>query len=685
MLNKKKSHPALNELMVGDESNYRMLFNNTADAILIANSSAKIIDVNEAACRLFGYNKKDFLKLSLKQLHPADRVKETLQIFRQLVRGSNLDKNIELQIITKNKKVRIVSASFGKIKINSRNCFIAFFRDITEKKESEMRYKILAEMAHDSIFLVDRAGRVVYVNTFGAKQFNAEPDAIVGKDIKDLFPPAIAKRQKASIDKVFHSGLPVYQENVSFFPSGEVWLSTQLTPIKDQKGRVENVMGFSRDISEVKKTEMAVKNNVSLLNSVTVTSQDGILVIDSQGKIVFYNEKFLELWKIPQKLVKTRDDKKLLSFVVSQLSNAREFLQKVNYLYRHPKEKSSDIIYFKDGRIFDRMSLPQKIDGNIMGRIWRFRDITERKKVENALILSEQKYRRLFEAAKDGILILDADSGEIREVNPYLVKMLGYSRQEFLRKKLWEIGFLKDVVASKKSFEILKSKGYVHYENMPLRTNSGASISVEFVSNVYSIDHSKVIQCNIRDITARHRAEMALANSEIRMRAIYENSPVAIVLIDLDNKFISANPAAIKLWGYSERELKNKTLGDITHPDEVKNDAVQIKLLLKGKASIYNVDKRYIRKDKKIIYCRVNTTLIKDNQTQSLHFLTIIEDITQHKEWEKEVSQEKEKYSTLVENSHDAVVLIQNGVVKYVNSAIKDITGQLPKMSSVSQ
>ncbi|MFA4848840.1 MAG: PAS domain S-box protein [Methanoregula sp.] len=137
-------------------------------------------------------------------------------------------------------------------------------------------------------------------------------------------------------------------------------------------------------------------------------------------------------------------------------------------------------------------------------------DITERKLAEEAHIASEIRYRRLFEAAQDGILILDADSGQIVDVNPFLINMLGFSREQFLGKKLWEIGLFKDIVANKDNFEELQRQEYIRYEDKPLETSDGRKIAVEFVSNVYTVDTKKVIQCNIRDITERKRAEDAL-------------------------------------------------------------------------------------------------------------------------------------------------------------------------------
>jgi diguanylate cyclase (GGDEF)-like protein/PAS domain S-box-containing protein len=131
---------------------------------------------------------------------------------------------------------------------------------------------------------------------------------------------------------------------------------------------------------------------------------------------------------------------------------------------------------------------------------------------------SELRYRRLFEAAQDGILILDAETGSITDVNPFLIKMLGYSREEFIQKKLWEVGAFKDVEASKEAFEVLQKNEYIRYEDLPLRAKSGRLVDVEFVSNVYLVGGEKVIQCNIRDITERKQAQDALLRNQAFLR-----------------------------------------------------------------------------------------------------------------------------------------------------------------------
>jgi two-component system CheB/CheR fusion protein len=160
-----------------------------------------------------------------------------------------------------------------------------------------------------------------------------------------------------------------------------------------------------------------------------------------------------------------------------------------------------------DGRWYNIRIMPYRtIDDHIDGLVMTFADISLAKVAEKALSLSETRYRLIFESAKDGILILDAESGKIVDVNPFLIQLLGYSKEQFLEKAIWEIGFLKDIVANKDIFSELQQKEIVRYENLPLETAEGRKINVEFVSNVYLVSGEKVIQCFIRETIDHHSA-----------------------------------------------------------------------------------------------------------------------------------------------------------------------------------
>jgi PAS domain S-box-containing protein len=133
-------------------------------------------------------------------------------------------------------------------------------------------------------------------------------------------------------------------------------------------------------------------------------------------------------------------------------------------------------------------------------------NVIELKRMQEGLRTSEIRYRRLFESARDGILILNAATLKITDVNPFMTELLGYSRDEFLGKELWEIGLFSDKDASQQAFRELQVSGYLRYEDLPLQSRAGKVRQVEFVSNVYEEDSHQVIQCNIRDITDRKHA-----------------------------------------------------------------------------------------------------------------------------------------------------------------------------------
>lgn len=244
-----------------------------------------------------------------------------------------------------------------------------------------------------------------------------------------------------------------------------------------------------------------------------------LLVLDQKLRVQTANRSFCTNFKIPPD--------KTINCLVYKLGDGqwnipelRELLEKVL-----PKKR-----LFRDFEVTHEFAgLGQRtmlLSGRQMDHLQRIllfiEDITDRRKSQAALQASEIRYRRLFEAARDGILLLDPTTRKITDANPFMTELLGYPLKELLGTELWQIGLLKDEKASQAAFRELKKKHFIRYENLPLQNKTGQRHEVEFVSNLYEEDGRKVIQCNIRDITERKRAQEALleAKNEISLHAI---------------------------------------------------------------------------------------------------------------------------------------------------------------------
>jgi two-component system CheB/CheR fusion protein len=363
--------------------------------------------------------------------------------------------------------------------------------------------------------------------------------------------------------------------------------------------------------SKLSDFEQANNDMKNLLNSTEIAT----LFLDKELNIRRFTDSVTEIFKLRQ-----TDTGRPFTDLVTNLqypdmgANAREVIKKLS-----PIENT---IPTNDGRWFSVRIMPYRtLDDRIDGLVITFTDITSAKQAEETLV-SENRYRRLFESAKDGILIIDAESGKIIDVNPFLIEMLGYSYGQFVEKAIWEIGSLKDIVANKEKFLELQLKKFVRYEDLPLETADGRNINVEFVSTLYLVNDNKLIQCIIRDISDRKIVEEALALYEMRYHHIFESAKDGIFFLDQETgKITDLNMSLINLIGLSKEKCTEKPIWEMgffknivkskdqffelqqkelaTYPDiKVENDNGQ-KINVEFTVNCYSVN------DKKIIQCIV--------------------------------------------------------------------------------
>lgn len=262
----------------------------------------------------------------------------------------------------------------------------------------------------------------------------------------------------------------------------------------------------------------------------------------------------------------------------------------------------------------------------------------------SALQISETRYRRLFEAAQDGILLINSKSGQIEDANPYLMEMLGYSHEQLLGKKLWEVGAFVDIGKSREMFERLQVEGYVRYSDLPLKTRAGALISVEFVSNAYDCAGVRVIQCNIRNLTD-HR----LAEDQVRKLSLaVEQSPVAIVIANLAGEMEYVNAAQLRSSGYRQEELIGR------HTRMLRSSAMSEATLADLGASleqgkIWRGEFLSERKDGSELSESAIVAPIRRPDGTTSHYVTITEDITARKRDALELDRHRHALTALVD------------------------------------
>ncbi|MDX2108651.1 MAG: PAS domain S-box protein [Verrucomicrobiota bacterium] len=259
---------------------------------------------------------------------------------------------------------------------------------------------------------------------------------------------------------------------------------------------------------------------------------------------------------------------------------------------------------------------------------------TERAEASTAETIraSEISYRRLFETALDGILILDADSGQVVDANAFVKVMLGYSQEELLDKKLWEIGPFISAGEFKRAFIELQHTDRIRYEGLRLETKGGGTVEVEFISSTFFVDQKRLIQYNIRDITQRRLTERTAS----RLAAIVESSDDAIIGKDLECTILSWNTGAENLFGYSADEMVGCSILPLIPPEKMDEELRMIEKIKHGE-NVLHFETVRLAKDGRRIDVSVTVSPIKDSAGQVVGASKVARDITEHKRAEEQI------------------------------------------------
>ncbi len=300
-------------------------------------------------------------------------------------------------------------------------------------KISEQRYRRLTENAKDMIYRMSLPdGQYKFVNNASADVFGYSPEAFYNSPglIRKVIHPAWGAYFKEQWVLLLEGKMPPFYEYQIIHSSGETkWIHQRNVLIRDENKNPVAIEGIVTDISEIKQVEIRLQEAKDVLSAILQSTADGILVANEKGHVIFHNNRFQELWQISDDLIDAGDEEKMLDFVLSQLKDPDAFLARVRKLY-NSDEEDNDTLYFVDGRIFERFSRPLYQTEKIAGRVWSFRNITEKKQSEaerEKLILDLQQALNEVRSLR-GILPICAHCKKIRDDKGYWNQIEAYIR-----------------------------------------------------------------------------------------------------------------------------------------------------------------------------------------------------------------------------------------------------------------
>jgi|CXWL01.1.fsa_nt_gi PAS domain S-box-containing protein len=599
---------------------------NINDALVVDDNSGRLVFANRRFFEMFGLPEQDPHGLVIEDYIAPEWRERLREQHDRRIRGEAAPETFEFENLRPDGRRCWLEVSATKVVVDGRITGTqSVIRDITDRKrteqalrEGEARNRVLVESSGDAIFVIDSASRIRSANPAAARMHGLTPGELVGMDIGELVAPSASGELPERKARLLRGETLTFEtehrrKDGTVFP-----LEVIATPF-ELNGEIF-VLATERDITARKRDEQAVTQSLALLRATLESTADGILNIGTDGRILSFNQQFIAMWGIPAEVVASRDDDLALRFVLGQLVAPVGFLDKVRHLYAHPREESFDTLDFKDGRVFERYSRPMLVGGNPVGRVWSFRDITDRRRSERALTraheratvlaqlgrtLAEADTRRavalaIIEGARqlldwDGCWMhfwneekqafeepvnFDLVDGERREIasehpyplppSPLMSRVMREGAQLLLRENADENAEgLLPFGTGRRSLSLMFAPirrgehllGIVSIQSYRLQAYDQAALEL-----------FQTLADHCAGALVRLHSAAALRESEELFRGVFEASPIPILLFTApEGRLTDVNPAALEAFGYLRSEVVGRTtdeLGVWTRPEQ---------------------------------------------------------------------------------------------------------------------
>jgi PAS domain S-box-containing protein len=643
----------------------------------------KIIYVNPAQQAITGYSADELLgTFACDRVDPPSQRASLSAYFKRLVIEQPSPEPYTAKNVRKNGEVFDVRIDWNYTRNEQGEItgFVSVVSDVTEQKrmeealrQSEERYRSLAETTTDMIYILDRSGKVLYVNRSAARFLGCDPAGAVGKYQSELFPQHRASQHADTIARVFQSGEIFEKDETYRVGSADIWLNTRILPLRNRDGEISAVMGVSRNITARKQAEAALKDAHDELEKRVEertaelarakrdwertfdSVPDLIAVLDRYSRIVRVNRAMAERLALrPEECVGMRCCEAVhgLSEPPTACPNALTLADGKG----HAVELHEDRL----GGDFLVSTTPILDDSNqLIGSVHIARDVTEQRRAQKALQESEEKYRGLIDICPDAILVSDL-TGRTTFVSPQTWKLLRVSEEV---KLLGESTFDYVIEAERpklaaKIESLLKAGKQKHTEYTVLRPD-GTTVPIELSSAVIRDPEGKPTaqMAIIRDISDRKQAEVALRQSEEKYRRLVELCPDSVVMTDLTARAIYVSPQTWKLLNIPEEvELVGQHVSAYIIEADRPRFATNLANLLNTGAHQHQ-QYTALRPDGTTVPTEISSAVVRDDQGAPVALMAIIRDISDRKRVEEALRQSEGKYRGLVELCPDAVIV----------------------------
>ena len=557
-----------------EEPKFQMLFEHSYEGLLLAKPDGSFLEANDAFCRILGYERDELLKLKRSDILVAN---DTSMAMALKLRSESGHYNGILQFKRKDGSIidtELSSSIFQNLKGESRT--YVCIRDITESLkakqallDSEKKFRALIENSKDGIALTDSEARFLYVSPAIESILGYTPEELIGEYAYNVIH---ADFQESNLMDFFQEdGIPKPQASIILkvlHKNGDwKWIEASVSMKLDDPS-VNAVVTNFRDVTDKKNTEEVIRNNERRFRSLIENSKDGIALSDADRKFIYISPAITEILGYePEELIR----KYTYEFFVPEEQS--ENLDFFNTLVNKNISNANKIIQVRHkngGARWVEITSTNKLDDPSIGAIvTNFRDVTDRKNTEQAVLHNEKKFRALIENSKDGICLSDS-ARKFIYISPAITDILGYEPEELIGTDTFAVIHPDEWLENENLFRSVINKNMPHGSQIIRVTHKNGSPKWIEITAANKLDDPSIgaIVTNFRDVTDRKNAEEALLNSEKRYRALIENHKEGLALTNRDRKFTYITPSIINILGYQPEELIGMAAIELYHTDD---------------------------------------------------------------------------------------------------------------------